>query len=91
MSPATLNITITITWKGTKLQPVENKDKKSKKSLLLKPLPFVLLAPLTESTKNTKVMCGVQFPIAMSTNEAGDSVNLPRSNLFPSLRADGTT
>lgn len=42
----------------------------------------MLLTPLTDSTKNTKVMCGVQFPSASCTNEAGDSFNLERKNLL---------
>ena len=60
---------------------------KCKQTPLLKPLPFLLLAPLTEPAKNTKLMCSVQFP----TNETGDSFNLLRKNLLQSLRAAGTS
>lgn len=60
----------------------QSKKNVNKQSPLLKPLLFVLLTPLAESMKNTKVMCGVQFPSASCTNEAGDSFNLWRKNLL---------
>lgn len=72
-------------WNSCEQSKKKKKYSINRQSPLLE-LPFFAADPI----KNTEIICGVQFPGASCTNEAGDSFNHERKNL-QSSSADETS